>query len=181
MTGDKIIANQLAMLPGFANQHPLINPQQGMGMMSSLYELQQALEKITGYTSISFSSAQIDTGLFSAIAMVKAWHRRQSKTVRSEFILIGDSRQLDFVGGKIDFDLTVQPQVNATVGFERTGLLCASNTAGVLLFAPDDTSISVSDVNWIADEVHRSGGLLVANSGVCRLLNQSGIAPDAIY
>lgn len=177
---DKIIANQLAMLPGFENQHPLINAEQGAGMLGSLYELQQALEQESGYTSFSFTTAGIDSGLFSLIAMIKAWHLRQTKSARTEFVLIGDATQFEFVSSKIDFELLTQPRAAPAVDRAWARLNCGDNTAGVFLFPPVDADISVADVRWIADRVHYCGGLIVANSNVCRLIKRSGTDSDEI-
>ena len=100
MIKNKVIANQLAILPGFENHHPLVNPEQGTGMLNSLYELQQAVAEECDYDSIHFSSGRIDTALFSIIAMVKAWHQR-SKTAKPEFVLIGDAAQFDLGTDKL--------------------------------------------------------------------------------
>lgn len=177
---DKIIANQLAMLPGFANQHPLINQQQGAGLLNSLYELQQTIGEKSGYSSISFSSSGIDSALFSVIAMIKAWHLRQTKSSRSQFVLIGDPAQFEFVAGQVEFDLLTQPRAVTSVDRPWARLNCGNNTAGVFLLPPADADISASDVRWVADRVHYCGGLIVANSHICRLLKQSGIDSDQI-
>jgi glycine dehydrogenase subunit 2 len=177
---DKIIANQLAMLPGFENQHPLINSEQGAGMLSSLYELQQALEIETGYASFNFLSAGIAPGLFSIIAMIKAWHLRHSKSARSEFVVIGDPRPFEIVAGQIEFDLLTPPRAITSVDRPWARLNCGDNTAGVFLFPPAGADISIADVRWIADRVHYCGGLIVADAGVCQLIKQSGIDSEEI-
>ena len=177
---DKIIADQLAMLPGFENQHPLINPEQGAGLLSSLYELQQALEIESGYASFNFLSAGIDPGLFSIIAMIKAWHLRNSKSARSEFVVIGDAAPFESVARQIDFDLLTPPRAITSVDRPWARLNCGDNTAGVFLFPPAGANISIADVRWIADRVHYCGGLIVADSGICQLIRHSGIDSEEI-
>ena len=177
---EKIIADQLAMLPGFENQHPLINPGQGAGLLSSLYELQQALEIESGCTSVNFLSPGIDPGLFSIIAMIKAWHLRHSKSARSEFVVIGDAEPFEFVARQIEFDLLMPPRAITSVDRPWARLNCGDNTAGVFLFPPAGANISIADVRWIADRVHYCGGLIVADSGICQLIKRAGIDSEAI-
>ncbi len=176
---NKIIANQLAMLSGFENHHPLVNPEQGTGMLNSIYELQQAVAEECDYDSIHFSSGGIDTALFSIIAMIKAWYQ-QSKTAKTEFVLIGDVAQFDLVHRQIDFDLLASPQAINSIDRAWARFNCGDNTAAVFLIPPVNVDVSVADVRWIADRVHYCGGLIVADSNICRLLKQSGIAADEI-
>ena len=176
---NKIIANQLAMLPGFENHHPLVHPEQGTGMLNSLYELQQAVAEDCDYDSIHFSSGGIDTALFSIIAMIKAWHQ-QSKAAKPEFVLIGNAAQFDLVHRQIDFDLLASPQAINSIDRAWARFNCGDNTAAVFLTPTVDVDVSVADVRWIADRVHYCGGLIVADSNICRLLKQSGIAADEI-
>ena len=177
---DKIIANQLAMLPGFENQHPLINPEQGAGMLSSLHELQQALENESGFASFSFLSTGIDPGLFSIIAMIKAWHLRHSKSARSEFVVIGDATPFEYVARQINFDLLTPPRAITSVDRPWARLNCGDNTAGVFLFPPADVDIPIADVRWIAERVRYCGGLIVADSSICQLIKRSGIDSEEI-
>jgi len=177
---DKIIADQLAMLPGFENQHPLIIPEQGAGMLISLYEMQQALEIESGYASVNFLNTGIDPGLFSIIAMIKAWHLRHSKSARSEFVVIGDAAPFEFVARQIDFDLLTPPRAITSVDRPWARLNCGDKTAGVFLFPPAGANISIADVRWIADRVHYCGGLIVADSGICQLIKRSGIDSEEI-
>jgi len=167
------------MLPGFENHHPLVNPEQGTGMMNSIYELQQAVIDECGYDSIHLSSNGNDTGLFSAIAMIKAWYQ-QSKTAKTEFVLIGDATQFDLVRRQIDFDLLASPQAINSIDRAWARFNCGDNTAAVFLIPPEDVDVSVADVRWIADRVHFCGGLIVADSNICRLMKQSGTAADEV-
>ena len=180
MMSNKIIADQLAMIPGFENHHPLINPEQGAGMLNSLGELQQAVAEQCGYASISFSTLGIDTALFSVIAMIKAWQLQESKTAKTEFVLIGDAKRFDNVRGQIDFDLIVPARKIKSIDRAWARFNCGDNTAAVFLFPPEGIDISIADLRWIADRVRFCGGLIVADSNVCRLMKQSGVAAAEI-
>lgn len=178
MLSNKITAKHLASQSGFENLHPLAHPQLGIGMLDSIYELQQAIEKDTDYTSVSFSCARFETGLFSAIAMIKAWHLRHSKTTKTEYVFIGNVTQLEAVTGQIEFDLKSPPRAVTSVDRPWARLNCGDNTAAVFLFPPEDVEFSVADVAWVVDRVHYCGGLIVANSSVCRLIKKSKIKSE---
>jgi glycine dehydrogenase subunit 2 len=180
MTSNKIIANQLAMLPGFENHHPLINPELGTGMLNSLCELRHAVVEQCGYASISFSSLGIDTGLFSVIAMIKAWQMQESKTAKTEFVLIGDATRFEYVRRQIDLDLIVPARKIKSIDRAWARFNCGDNTAAVFLIPPVEVDISISDLRWIADRVHYCGGLIVGDSNICRLMKQSGVAAAEI-
>ncbi len=170
---NKIIADQLAMLSGFQNQHPLIQSDQGSGMLDSLYELQQSIAEYTDQVSISFSSEDIDTGLFSVIAMIKAWHLGQSNSAKTEFAFMGDVTQLKPVAAHIEFELITPRRAITSLDRAWARLNCGDNTAAFFLFPPRGTDFSIADVAWIIDRVHYCGGLIVADSNICRLIKQS--------
>jgi glycine dehydrogenase subunit 2 len=180
MMNNKIIANQLAMLGGFESHHPLMNSKQGTGVLNSLYELQQAVVEQCDYAAISFSSLAIDTGLFSVIAMIKAWQAQQSKAAKTEYVLIGDARQYEFIGAQTGLDLIVPAREIKSIDRAWARFNCGEKTAAFFLVPPAEVDISVADVRWIADRVHFCGGLIVGDSNICRLMKQSGVATDGI-
>ena len=178
MSGNKLTAKHLASQSGFENQHPLVNPVLGVGMLSSVYELQQAIENDTGCASVSFSCTQFETGIFSTIAMIKAWHLQYSEATKTEFIFIGDVAQIETVTGQIEFDLKSPPRAVTSVDRPWARLNCGDKTAAVFLFPPQDVEFTAADVAWIVDRVHYCGGLIVADSSVCRLLKRSNFKSE---
>ena len=46
------VCNQIAMMPGFADKHPLSFEDHSQGFLSSMYELQDMLKAITGIIAI---------------------------------------------------------------------------------------------------------------------------------
>ena len=180
MMNNKIIANQLAMLPGFENHHPLASPELGAGMLNSLYELQQARVEQCDCASISFSSNGIDAVLFSVIAMIKALQTQQSIIGKTELVLIGDAKQYEFLGLQPDFDLIVPAREIKSIDRAWARFNCGDNTAAVFLAPPAEVDISVADVRWIADRVHFCGGLIVGDANICRLMKQSNRSATGI-
>jgi glycine dehydrogenase subunit 2 len=84
------INEQIARFPGFADTHPLQEPDTAQGNFALMYDLQQWLAEIGGFAGVSLQPSAGAHGEFMGLLMMRAYHRDRGDTKRAR-ILIPDS------------------------------------------------------------------------------------------
>ncbi|MGI9329726.1 MAG: aminomethyl-transferring glycine dehydrogenase subunit GcvPB, partial [Gammaproteobacteria bacterium] len=156
------VCNRLALLPGFAERHPLGPESHGQGFLACMFELQEMLQAATGMTAFSLTPMAGAQGEFAGVAMIMAYHRSRGDTQRSEIIvpdaahgtnpatatMCGCSVREIPTGADGDVDLDA---LRAAVG---------PQTAGIMLTNPSTLGVFERKIPEIAAIVHGAGGLL---------------------
>jgi glycine dehydrogenase subunit 2 len=154
--------NTLALLPGFAQRHPLAPVSRSQGFLTCMYELQEMLQDVTGMAGVSLTPMAGAQGEFAGVAMIRAYHRSRGDDARTE-ILVPDAAHgtnpatatmLGYVAREIptndEGDVDVEA-LKAAVG---------PQTAGIMLTNPSTFGVFERRIKEIADIVHQAGGLL---------------------
>jgi len=81
------VCNRLAMLPEFAERHPLGAIEHAQGFLECMYELQDMLKAVTGMTAVSLTPMAGAQGEFAGIAMIRAYHDERGDHDRREIIV----------------------------------------------------------------------------------------------
>ena len=81
---------EMARIAGFAESHPLQEPQTVQGNLALMFELQQWLDEIGGFAAVSLQPAAGAQGEFTGLMMMRAYHRERGDTKRTR-MLIPDS------------------------------------------------------------------------------------------
>jgi glycine dehydrogenase subunit 2 len=156
------VCNRLALLPGFAERHPLGPESHGQGFLACMFELQEMLQAATGMTAFSLTPMAGAQGEFAGVAMIMAYHRSRGDTQRNEIIvpdaahgtnpatatMCGCSVREIPTGADGDVDLDA---LRAAVG---------PRTAGSMLTNPSTLGVFERKIPEIAAIVHGAGGLL---------------------
>jgi len=156
------VCNRLALLPGFAERHPLGPVSHGQGFLECMFELQEMLQAATGMTAFSLTPMAGAQGEFAGVAMIMAYHRSRGDTERNEIIvpdaahgtnpatatMCGCSVREIPTGADGDVDLDA---LRAAVG---------PRTAGIMLTNPSTLGVFERKIPEIAAIVHGAGGLL---------------------
>ena len=154
--------NALALLPGFADRHPLGPVSHAQGFLSCMFELQEMLMSVTGMQGVSLTPMAGAQGELAGVAMIRAYHDARGDHERTE-ILVPDAahgtnpatatmcgcvvRELPTGDdGDIDFDA-----LKAAVG---------PKTAGIMLTNPSTLGVFERRIVDVAKVVHDAGGLL---------------------
>ncbi len=154
--------NALALLPGFADRHPLGPVSHGQGFLSCMFELQEMLMSVTGMQGVSLTPMAGAQGELAGVAMIRAYHNGRGDHERTE-ILVPDAahgtnpatatmcgcvvRELPTGDdGDIDFDA-----LKAAVG---------PKTAGIMLTNPSTLGVFERRIVEVANVVHDAGVLL---------------------
>lgn len=154
--------NQLAMLPGFLQHHPLTPESHSQGLLSCLFELQQMLEAVTGMAQVSLTPMAGAQGEFAGVAMIRAYHQSRGDTARNE-ILVPDAAHgtnpatatmLGYKAREIPTD------ADGDVDVEKLKAALGPQTAGIMLTNPSTLGVFERRIGEISALVHEAGGLL---------------------
>ncbi|MDJ0927540.1 MAG: aminomethyl-transferring glycine dehydrogenase subunit GcvPB [Gammaproteobacteria bacterium] len=156
------ICNRLAMLPGFANRHPLGPVSHGQGFMECMYELQDMLAAVTGMAEFSLTPMAGAQGEFAGVAMIMAYHRSRNDHERRE-IIVPDAAHGTNPATATMCGCTVREiptRADGDVDLEALRAAVGPQTAGIMLTNPSTLGVFERQILQVADLVHDAGGLL---------------------
>ncbi len=154
--------NSLAMLPGFANRHPLGPAIHGQGYLECMAELQDMLCDVTGMQAVSLTPMAGAQGEFAGVAMIRAYHQARGDIERTE-IIVPDAAHGTNPATATMCGCTVREvatDASGDVDIEALKAALSDKTAGIMLTNPSTLGVFERRILEIADLVHGAGGLL---------------------
>jgi glycine cleavage system P protein (glycine dehydrogenase) subunit 2 len=156
------VCNRLAMLPAFADRHPLGVIEHAQGFLECMYELQEMLKAVTGMTAISLTPMAGAQGEFAGIAMIRAYHDERDDHERREIIVPdaahGTNPATATMCGCTTVEIPTGP--DGDVDLEALRAAVGPQTAGIMLTNPSTLGVFERQITQIAEIVHTAGGLL---------------------
>ncbi len=154
--------NALALLPGFANRHPLGPVSHGQGFLACMYELQEMLEDVTGMKGVSLTPMAGAQGELAGVAMIKAYHESRGDLERNE-ILVPDAAHGTNPATATMCGCVVREIPTGSDGdidLEALKTVVGPQTAGIMLTNPSTLGVFERRIADVAKLVHDAGGLL---------------------
>jgi glycine dehydrogenase subunit 2 len=156
------ICNRLALLPEFAERHPLGSLEHGQGFMTCMFELQEMLKVVTGMTGVSLTPMAGAQGEFAGVAMITAYHRSRGDDKRNQIIVPdaahGTNPATATMCGCEAIEIPTGP--DGDVDLDALRKVVGPETAGIMLTNPSTLGVFERQISEIADIVHGAGGLL---------------------
>lgn len=152
----------LAVLPEFANRHPLAPMAHSQGYMQALYELQNILKSVTGMKGISLTPMAGAQGEFAGVAMIRAYHLDRGDTQRTE-IIVPDAAHGTNPATAVMCGFTVKEiktGADGDIDLEQLRAAVGPQTAGIMLTNPSTLGVFERNIQEVARIVHEAGGLL---------------------
>ena len=152
----------VARLPGFADVHPLQDPETLQGTLEILYRFNRMMCEIAGMDAFTFQPASGAQGIYTNACLIRAYHAARGEGgTRDEIITTAFSHPADaatpaVAGFKV---ITLMP---GEMGFAEVDALKAAvseRTAGLMLTNPEDTGQYNPHIREFVDIVHEAGGL----------------------
>ena len=156
------INEDMARLPGLVETHPYQPEETVQGNLRLMYELQEALKAITGFTAVSLQPAAGAHGELAGVLMIRNYHQSRGDTQRT-LMLIPDSAH------------GTNPATTAMAGFEMVELKSdnrgnvdlddlrahlSDRVAGMMLTNPNTLGLFDENILEITRLVHEAGGLM---------------------
>ncbi|MBI4198703.1 MAG: aminomethyl-transferring glycine dehydrogenase subunit GcvPB, partial [Chloroflexi bacterium] len=156
------INDQVALLPGMANLHPMAPAQAAQGALKLMHRLQAYLCEASGMAAASLATMAGAQGELAGVLMIHAYHQRRGETDRN-LMLIPDSAHGTNPASAAMGGFTV-----ATIPSDARGNMdivalreaAGPHLAGLMLTLPSTLGLFENNILEICDIVHRAGGLV---------------------
>jgi glycine dehydrogenase subunit 2 len=150
-----------ARLPGFAGLHPMAPDEAAQGTLQLLWELEQALMAISGMRAVTLQPAAGAQGELTGILMIRAHHRKNGDTERSE-VLVPDSSHgtnpatATMAGYRT---ITIPSAADGGVDVDAFRAALGPRTAAVMITNPSTLGLFEKRIGELLDAVHEAGAL----------------------
>ncbi|MDR3341655.1 MAG: aminomethyl-transferring glycine dehydrogenase subunit GcvPB [Treponema sp.] len=156
----------VANLQGFRRAHPLLPEAQNQGALALMYQLQESLKEITGFTGFTLQPAAGAQGELTGMLMIRAYHQDRGDTKRTR-VLVPDSAH-----GTNPATCTMSGFITETIASEPSGAVnlaalkaaCAGEKAetlaGLMITNPGTLGLFETQIQEIIRIIHDAGGLV---------------------
>ncbi|MEJ2741193.1 MAG: aminomethyl-transferring glycine dehydrogenase subunit GcvPB [Gammaproteobacteria bacterium] len=156
------IAHKVAMLPGFAERHPLAAMVNSQGFLETMYELQAIIQAVTGMSAVSLTPMAGAQGEFAGLRMIRAYHEARGDRERTEIVVPTTAHGTNPATAVMCGYRVVEVPVLADgdVDVDAMSAVIGPRTAGLMLTNPSTCGTFERRIQEIAARVHAVGGLL---------------------
>ena len=170
------INEQIARLPGFAETHPLQEPQSAQGNLALMFSLQEWLAEIGGFVGVALQPAAGAHGELTGLLMMRAYHRDRGEAHRTR-ILIPDSAHgtnpaSTTMAGFSAVEL--RSDAHGNVDLDAVRAACDGSVAGIMMTNPNTLGLFEEHIGEVVRLVHGCGGLVYGDGANMNAL--AGIA-----
>jgi glycine dehydrogenase subunit 2 len=156
------ICEEMARLPGFAELHPLSNPDQVQGALALIDSMQRWLSEIGGFAGTSLQPAAGAHGELTGLLMIRAYHADRGDQRRNQ-ILIPDSAHgtnpaSTTMAGFVAVEVPSDARGNVDLAALRRA--CTDRIAGLMLTIPNTLGLFEDRIEEVIKLVHACGGLV---------------------
>jgi glycine dehydrogenase subunit 2 len=162
MKYNPVVDEQLAALPGFADIHPLQDPDDVQGALRLMWELEHLLAELTGMARLSLQPAAGAHGEWTGLRMIQAHHAARGDTRRTRVIVPDSAHGTNpasaaLAGLEV---VTVKSTREGTVDVADLRARLDPSVAALMLTNPNTLGVFERDILEIAEVVHANGSLL---------------------
>ena len=152
----------IARLDGFAQTHPLQDPDTVQANLGLMYCLQEWLKEIGGFDAVSLQPAAGAHGELTGLLMIRAHHLARGDGQRRQ-ILIPDSAHgtnpasTSMAGFTV---LQIPSNARGTIDVDAVRAACDGSVAGIMLTNPNTLGLFEEEIEQVTRLVHSCGGLV---------------------
>jgi glycine dehydrogenase subunit 2 len=160
------INEDVARYAGFANLHPLTDPDGAQGALAVMYQLQAWLAEISGFAAVSLHPAAGAHGEFAGILMIRKYHLDRGDAQRTK-ILVPNSAHgtnpatVTMAGMSV---IELPSDDNGDVDLDALRKVCEgperANIAGMMITVPSTLGLFERHILDVVKAVHDAGGLM---------------------
>ena len=156
-------ANELlASLDGFTNLHPLQSDEDAQGALELMFNLQEALKKITGMDAVTLQPAAGAHGELTGMMIIKKYFETKGELNRTKVIVPDSAHGTNPASAKMcGFDIVeVKSNSKGQVDIEALKQLLDKDVAAIMMTNPNTLGIFEEKVLEISELMHQNGSLL---------------------
>ena len=151
-----------ARLPGYVHTHPYQPVDTVQGNLFLMYQLQEFLKEISGFSAVSLQPAAGAHGEFAGVLMIRAYHESRGDHKRTRMLIPDSAHGTNPASTAMAGYETIKVASDArgNVDLEDLRAHCDDTVAGLMLTNPNTLGLFDEHVLEIAQLVHDCGGLL---------------------
>jgi glycine dehydrogenase subunit 2 len=156
------VNEEAARLPGFALVHPLQPIETIQGSLVLIYQLQEMLKEISGFSGISLQPAAGAQGELVGVLIIRAYHKSRGDTQRTRIVIPDSAHGTNPASCAMSgFDVVnVKTDANGNVDLDALQALCDDRLAGLMVTNPNTLGLFDQHILKVVDMVHAAGGLV---------------------
>lgn len=149
-------------LPGFLFTHPLQPTETVQGNLALMYQLQEWLKEIAGFTGVTLQPAAGAHGEFTGVLMMRAYHKSRGDDKRTK-MLIPDAAHgtnpasVGMMGMTV---VTIPSDDRGNVDLKALEAACDDTVVGMMLTNPNTLGMFDENIEKVIELVHGCGGLM---------------------
>jgi glycine dehydrogenase subunit 2 len=156
------VNEDVARLPGIAHIHPLQPDETVQGALRIMFELQELLAEITGFSAATLQPAAGAQGELAGMLMMRAYHLDRGDTARHK-VLVPDSAHgtnpaTAAMCGFVSVPIASDAHGNVDLDHLRSEL--DDTVVGLMLTNPSTLGLFEQRLPEVTDAVHAAGGLV---------------------
>jgi glycine dehydrogenase subunit 2 len=165
-----------ASLPGFQLHHPLTPCSRSAGSVQLMWELMDFLKEVSGFPAISLQPVAGAHGEFCGLLIMRAYHADLGR--KRHKIIIPDSAHGTNPASVTSIGFTtveIKSNERGIISPDAVAAVLDDDVAGIMMTNPNTLGLFESNIEKIAQLVHKAGGLLYmdganlnANMGIFR-------------
>ena len=156
------VCDEAAALPGLGCVHPATPAPYAQGWLELLWDLTNALCRITGMDAATLQPPAGAAGELTGLLIMRAWHQQTGRSPTK--VLIPDSAH-----GTNPASVSLAGYTTVSIPSDERGLVSPAalrehldgDVAGIMLTNPNTLGLFEEDIAELAAAVHDEGGLLL--------------------
>ena len=156
------VNEKAAAIEGLSQVHPLQPESTVQGSLQLMYELQETLKQIAGFSAVSLQPAAGAHGEFAGVLIMRAYHESRGDSKRTK-MLIPDSAHgtnpasTAMSGYKV---VELPSDERGNVDLEALKQECDDTVVGLMLTNPNTLGLFEEQVLEVCETIHNCGGLI---------------------
>jgi glycine dehydrogenase subunit 2 len=171
------VNEEAARLSGFASSHPLQPIETVQGNLALMYQLQNWLNEISGFSAVSLQPSAGAQGEFTGVMIIRAYHKSRGDGKRTKMIIPDSAHGTNpatsaMSGMEV---LSIPTDKNGNIDLEAFKSLCSDEIAGLMVTNPNTLGLFDQHILEAVEAVHNCGGLVYGDGanlnallGICR-------------
>lgn len=155
------VNEELSLLEGFTNLHPLQGDEDSQGSLELLYKLQESLKEITGMDAVTLQPAAGAHGELTGMMIVKKYFETKGE-IRTKVIIPDSAHGTNPASAAMcGFDIVeVKSLPNGQVDLEALKSVLNNDVAAIMLTNPNTLGLFEENILEISKIMHEAGALL---------------------
>lgn len=182
------VNEHLANLEGFSCVHPLVEEEMAQGALQVLYELEECLKKVSGFSAFTLQPAAGAHGETTGILLIKAYHNFYHPQEKRTIVLVPDTAHgtNPATAALAGFAVReVKSDARGNIDIEDLRRNLSKEVAGLMLTNPNTLGLFEQNILEVSALVHSAGALLYGDganfNALLGIVKPAGLGFDLMH